>query len=315
MSHAIESIAWSNTPCWHGLGVEVNSNSTPQEIMKAAKLSWTLSKEPLQTPAGIQVPDFFALQRSSDKKILDVVGKQYIPTQNKQAFEFFTEFCKAGKMKMETAGSLKGGKMVWALANIGNQFKLPGNDITKGYVFLASPHEQGKSLRIKFTAVRVVCNNTLTMALDEDKLGFRMTHRHEFNEDMQALAKETLGLANDKLDRFADQATRLTKKKVSKTAAMPYFAEVFTPNFTTLKDAEVQVIYEQPSKAITLAAQALAFAPGHDLNEGTAYSLLQAVTYTTDHLLGRTADARLAKSWMGKNEAVKLRALDLALSL
>lgn len=312
MSHKIETIAWSNEKPWHTLGVEVSNSLTPQEIMKAAKLNWSLSKELLQTESGVKIPDYFALQRSSDKKVLDIVGKQYIPTQNAQAFQFFTDFVKAGKMKMETAGSLKGGKMVWALANIGNSFKLSGNDVTKGYILLASPHEQGKSLRVKFTAVRVVCNNTITMALNEDALGFRMTHRHSFNEDMQSLAKETLGLANDRLDTFADQAQKLAKKKVTKAQTAHFFTQVFQPE---LENAPIEIIAEKANKATSLAVQALVNAPGHDLNDGTAWSLLNAVTYTTDHLLGRSPDARLAKSWLGKNEALKIRALDLALAV
>jgi phage/plasmid-like protein (TIGR03299 family) len=312
MSHEVETMAWANTVPWHGLGVKVADNLSAQQMLKAARLDWEVNRVPLFTEAKIEVPGFAGLQRSDNHKILDIVGSQYRPVQNKDAFTFFKEFVEEGKAKMETAGSLKEGRMVWGLANLGNEFTLPGKDKVKGYLLVASPHEQGKSLQIKFTAVRVVCNNTLTQALSGAKTSdhFRMNHRILFNEDTMSRAKQILGLANDQFDAFATISTKLAKKKMSKPATEEFFRQVFDGN------APPDQVYK-PSKAALLAIEALTNAPGHNLlsSQGTAWGALNAVTYVTDHLLGRTPDARLQKAWFGKTATLKQKALDLATNL
>lgn len=316
MSHEIETTAWVNEKPWHGLGEKVDPNLSAEQMLKAAGLNWQVEKVPLKTTTGNSVKDFFALQRSSDKSILDVVGKQYTPVQNADAFKFFKEFVEAGKAKMDTAGSLKQGRMVWGLASLGAGFKIKGKDEVKGYVLVACPHEQGKSFQIKFTAVRVVCNNTLTIALknkDAENV-FRMAHRRSFDQTMIEMAKETLGIANNVFDEFNDTITKLASRNVSDQKAHAYLANVFQPE---LKDAPVKTIIEKANKPMAYALQALTHAPGAQLitAEGTAWGLLNAVTYTTDHLLGRSNDTRLQKAWFGRTAILKQKALQLATEL
>lgn len=315
MSHEIETTAWTNETPWHGLGTKVPANISVEGMLKAAQLDWEVTKEKLKTVGGNKVDNFFALQRSSDESILDVVGKQYQPVQNHTAFSFFNDFVKAGKATMETAGSLRQGKMVWGLANMKSSFTLPGNDKVKGYLLVASPHEQGKSLRIQLTSVRVVCNNTLTMALsDKAQSVFRMSHRLEFDEAMQQKAKEVLGLAHDEFDSFADRATKLAKKKMKTDDQIRFLAEVFMPDIAR---ATIEEIEEDANKPLSLAIQALTMSPGHDLlsAKGTAWGALNAVTYVTDHLLGNSQDARLNKAWFGKTANLKQKALDIATNI
>src|SRR5690606_33989421 len=156
------------------------------EMLVKAQLNWELEKRPItfQTEKGDDkdIDNYYALVRTSDNKCLDVVGRQYTPVQNKEAFEFFDEFVRAGKAKMETAGSLRGGRYVWGLANLQSSFKLEGGDEVKGYLLVASPHESGKALIIKFTTVRVVCQNTLTLALRDSGREFRIAHRIIFDD-------------------------------------------------------------------------------------------------------------------------------------
>src|SRR5690606_3447487 len=108
----------------HGLGKQVSGDLTPAQMVKAASLDWTVSKRRLYMQGltdkddDLVVPGFFALTRDSDSKVLDIVGPQYVPTQNIEAFSFFDNFVKAGGATMETAGSLRGGKMVWGLAKL-----------------------------------------------------------------------------------------------------------------------------------------------------------------------------------------------------
>lgn len=309
MSHDIETTAWTNETPWHGLGTKVSSKLSPAQMLKAAGLDWAVNKRPMfyedsKGLPNLKVPDAYALVRDSDGSVLDVVGNQYTPVQNEQAFKFFNDFVKAGKAKMDTAGSLRKGKMVWGLASLGNSFTLPGKDKVDGYLLVASPHEQGKSLRIQFTAVRVVCNNTLTMALNSSEIEqiFRHAHRRPFDDTMIKIAKEALGIANEQFETFAEQAEALAKKKITDQKAEDFLRAVFEPT------------PKKSNKALNLAMQALEHAPGQDLlsAKGTAWGVLNAVTYTTDHLLSRSADTRLNKAWFGRTAALKQRALELA---
>ena len=174
MAHNVETMAYAGEVPWHGLGVKVEDNLTPEEMLIAAELDWTVSKRHLFTHADpdvnasndiIGVEDYYVLVRDSDNKTFGPCGPRFVPSQNKDAFEFFRKFTDAGHMKMETAGSLKGGEQVWGLANVSKDFTLPGDDRVLGYLLVSVSHKWGKSNEIRFTPIRVVCNNTLTMAL------------------------------------------------------------------------------------------------------------------------------------------------------
>jgi len=304
--HMVETMAYTNEVPWHGLGVRVDKAPNVTEMMRLAKLNWKVTKEPLfvkgKTDGFEEIADAMALTRSSDHKILDVVGAKYVPTQNHEAFEFFNEFVHAGSATMETAGSLRGGKMVWGLANLKSSFKLEGKDEVKGYRLVGCPHQQGKSLVIKVTTVRVVCMNTLRLAMNT-KTGneFRMIHRKTFNKQMVEQAKVALGIAREQMKKFEELARHLKKMKVTKQRAFETFCLVYAPGEKfTMDDAPVTVkrlmdVYEK--------------APGAD--PGTGWGVLNAVTYYADHVASRTPDKRLTNAWFGKTAGHKDRVLEL----
>ena len=133
-------------------------------MQEAAKLDWTVSKRPsytLDAPEWgedvglIQAENTFHIVRDSDNQVLSHCGRDYIPIQNEQVFEFFKRFTEAGAMTMETAGSLKGGKEIWGLAKISEDFELIGGDEIKGYLLINQPHIVGKSMTIKLTPIRL----------------------------------------------------------------------------------------------------------------------------------------------------------------
>ena len=167
MVAAVESMAYAGEVPWHGLGTKVSDDLSPNQIMVKAGLDWQVNKVPTYARVGeLEVPTGQeALVRSSDNKVLTQVGKNWYPVQNEEAFEFFSEYCLAGDMSMETAGSLRDGKMVWGLAKVKESFDIGKNDQVDSYLLFANPHEYGKSIDIRFTPIRVVCNNTLSMAL------------------------------------------------------------------------------------------------------------------------------------------------------
>lgn len=303
MAHQIESMAYTNEVPWHGLGHRIDDAPTVPKMIKKAGLDWSVNKHPLyysekgaDEKAESKVEDAYALVRSSDGKCLDVVGKSYRPVQNKDAFQFFNEFVEAGKAKMETAGSLRGGRYVWGLANLQSSFKLEGNDEVKGYLLVASPHEQGKSLIIKFTTIRVVCNNTLTLALKHSGNEFRMAHRSEFDDNARNRAKEVLGIAREQMAEFETNARKLKKMKLTEKDIIEVLANVYQPEDNLKKIMED--LSKNTSPTTRRVLDVLHNAPGADPTTG--WGVLNAVTYHSDHVIGRTADRRVYNAWLGK---------------
>lgn len=303
MSHNIESMAYTNQVPWHGLGTHILNAPTVNEMIDKAGLNWTIAKHPLHysetDPSdrpNSQVDDYFALVRSTDGKCLDVVGKQYRPVQNKEAFKFFDEFVRAGKAKMETAGSLRGGRYVWGLANLQSSFKLEGGDEVKGYLLMASPHESGKALIIKFTTIRVVCNNTLTLALKNGGNEFRMAHRCEFDNNTRERAKEVLGIARDQMSEFESNARKLKKLKLKEKDIKEVLANVYQPHISM---KELNADFDKKAKpSMKRVMDVLYNAPGADPTTG--WGVLNAVTYYADHVASRTTDKRMFNAWLGK---------------
>jgi len=124
MAHMVETMAYAGELPWHGLGVKVIDDLTPEQMMQKAGVDWSVEKQNLVTSGGSTVTSKQALVRSSDGEVLDIVGKGWNPVQNAEAFNFFEEYVRAGDMQMHTAGSLNGGKMVWALAKTNESFEV-----------------------------------------------------------------------------------------------------------------------------------------------------------------------------------------------
>lgn len=303
MSHEVETMAYTNEVPWHGLGFNVEKAPSVPKMLKAAKLDWAVEKRPLFTHNAsgedITLDKHFALTRDSDDKVLDVVGRQYTPIQNADAFEFFKEFVEAGSAHMETAGSLRGGQMVWGLANLNAGFKLKGNDEVKGYLLVMAPHVAGKSFLVKFTTVRVVCNNTLTLALRDKGSEFRMPHRKAFDADMVEKAKEALGIARDQVSEFHENAKKLQKMKVSEKEAISFLAPIYQPEYLKATD--------ELSPRMKVLLDVMNNAPG--AQPDNAWGVLNAVTYYADHVASRTPDKRLTNAWIGRTANQKEKVL------
>tara|TARA_R110000796_G_scaffold74379_2_gene167372 strand:- start:2462 stop:3496 length:1035 start_codon:yes stop_codon:yes gene_type:complete len=337
MAHQVETMAWANEIPWHGLGVKVDSNLTPLEMQKAASLDWTVSKRPsytLDSPEWhddvgiIQAENTFHIVRDSDNQILSHCGRDYIPIQNHDVFDFFKRFTEAGHMTMETAGSLKNGGEIWGLAKIAEDFELAGDDLIKGYLLINQPHIVGRSMTIKLTPIRVVCNNTLTMALGQGgTASFRMPHVREFGVDVIEAAEEALGLSAEKMTEFREAASFLSKKKAKHSNVLDFVGEIYQPDMIAeyrkeqLLKAEGKLIGEQApliekfNKFPSLVVDALEQSPGAMLTsaKGTWWGALNAVTYVEDHLReSATPGNTLHSAWFGAAANRKARALDLA---
>ena len=314
MSHEIEMVngvaqmAYAGETPWHCLGTEVSDDISTDGMMKAAGLDWSVTKQPMYYMDDLgemgEVPGKSALVRSSDNKVMDIVGSDWNPVQNAEAFEFFREFVDAGDMQMHTAGSLKEGKMVWALAKVNDGFTIKtaqGEDSIESYLLFSNPHQYGKSIDVRFTPIRVVCNNTLTLSLNQNVDQYvRVGHQRPFNaEDAMA----TLGMAQQKLETYKEAAEYLCQKSYTTDQMLDYFNQVF-PSAS-----------DRDSNKSREAQEVMHTQAGANLGEGTFWQLFNTVTYMTDHTLGRNNDNRLQSSWYGSNQNVKKKALELAVNM
>jgi len=317
MAHELEFIndkaqmAYNGAKPWHGLGTEVPADLTPAQMLEAAGLDWEVRKHPLfATINGERIQtQAEALVRSTDNKVLSIVTDSWNPVQNQEAFEFFNEFVQAGDMEMNTAGSLKGGRQVWAMAKVKDSFfDLFGGDVTEGYLLFSNPHQFGKAIDVRFTAVRVVCNNTLTLSLDSaTKNAVRLDHRQVFNPEK---VKETLGIATDKLERYKEMAAFLGSKQYKKENIVEYFNRVFP--LTTNKEVPAD---KPASRAARLAISVLDTQPGAEFAQGSFWQLYNASTFLIDHKLGRSDDSRMSSAWFGYNKERKISALNTAMEM
>jgi len=313
MSHEVETMAYAGQVPWHGLGTKVAADLTPRQMQKQAGLDWSVVKRPsFVTFDGDMIETGTnALLRESDNSVLSPsVGDGWEPVQNSEAFDFFNEFCLAGDMEMHTAGSLKNGQIVWVLAKIKESFDVLGEDRVDNYMLFSNPHQYGKSLNVRMTPTRVVCNNTLTMSLNgATNNEVKLNHRREFNAD---LVKDQMGLAHEKFEQYRDAARFMASKKAKFSDLITFYNEVFPAANTKKKEAKEYADLSTTAKA---AFDVLETQPGAEMAMGTWWNALNSVTFITDHKLGRSTDARMASAWFGINQTRKLKATNIALEM
>ena len=327
MSHNIETIAYAHkqganhesyqTP-WHGLGVPVSNDLTPHQMLEKAGLDWSVDRYPQfievdgeRVPTGKDV-----LVRSKDKRIVTHISEDWEPVQNSELGDFMHEFCLTGDMEMNTAGCLatdpdQGPVTVWALAKVKDSFSLfKGKDQVDSYLLFSNPHQYGKCIDIRFTAIRVVCNNTLTLALNskaQSDLVVRLNHRKKFDANF---VKQTLGIARDNMENYKEMAEFLSKKKFSVDSLKEYYMTVF-PSTSQKKPKNGE---EKISRPARLAMDVVDTQPGHEFGKGTWWQAYNSVTFAIDHLVGHSQSTRLNSSWYGPNRQKKIKALETAVA-
>lgn len=315
MSHGIEIIngvaqmAYVGQPAWHGLGTELPEGATPEEMLKAAGLDWEVLEIPLSAERNGKSINTGrkALVRSSDDSVLDVVSSNWHPVQNEEAFSFFNQFTETGGMQMDVAGSLKKGKLVWGLAKLTNAFEVFGSDRVESYLLFTNPHQFGRSINIRLVMERVVCRNTLAIAMRENATAeYSQTHRTKFDQEA---AKATLGVVDSYMSTYREQAEALGAKRFTKESAADYFQELF-PVYNNGERKQRKEV----SKLAKLCLDYVELQPGAEIQAGTYWSLYNSVTHVLDHVAGKSDDSRLTSAWYGTGANKKDQALKLALA-
>lgn len=314
MSHDIDSstgqdamayVGTEGTP-WHGLGQSIAKGASIKEIQKAAGLAWKVERRPVlfqvgDSPDAIKSdPDHQVLYRGDTQAVLDVSGKGYVPHQNIEVLEFFQEYLSAGDMFIDTAGALNGGKQIWVLAKMAEEFKLAGGDRVLGYVMLMNPHQYGKGMIGKMTAIRVVCANTLMASLGAEGASIKIWHTTEFNKARQDTVKQQLGIASERFSSFKDEARLLSKATLVKEDAVKIVASIFGSDPTTELEKQGRTV-QRVVELFMGAGKGAMLASAKD----TAWGVLNAVTEYIDHEYGRTQNARLTNAWLGAGERLK----------
>ena len=330
MVAAVETMAYAGEVPWHGLGVRVEDTMAPEEMLEVAGLNWTVSKRPAYTIDSPQWSEnvgllnaggHYFIVRDSDNSVLSACGEDYVPFQNADTFKFFKKFVSNGDMKMETAGSLKDGQDIWGLAKLESKFELSGRDTVEGYLLINSPHVSGKALTIMFTPIRVVCANTMAIALDSGGKRFRVLHLQTFDDEIMKAAEEALGISETKMAEFQEQATFLSEKRAKPIDIQKFIAELFQPNLLIergkMKVANDVPLVDEFNRTAEQVHDAITISPGANLKsaKGTWWGALNGVTYVMDHTKReseRVKGGALYSSWLGPNAAIKRRALDLA---
>lgn len=319
MSHLLENMAYVGDAPWHGLGHRLSPHQPIETWVQEAGMDWCIDETPVRYVAGngnapdtLRIfPDQKVLYRSDTQAALSVVSSRYQVVQPRQVLDFYRDLTEVSGYALETAGILKGGRKFWALARTGQSAAVKGSDVVHGYLLLASSCDGTLATTATPTTIRVVCNNTLAMALEGAPQAVRVPHNTRFDPDV---IKEQLGIAVTRWDDFMHRMRLLANRKVKTCEAIDYCLQVLSPHLQ--KNGAV------PNAAHGPALKVLRLYDGEGRGaelasaKGTAWGLLSAVTEYIDHdRRARSPDHRIDSAWFGPGAAVKQRALDLALQL
>ena len=296
MSHEVESIFYNYGKTeeehrrlvpWHGLGEAVESAPTSADAIKLAGLDWNVVKTPMFTESGLEIPNYRANIRDTDNKVLGVVTDRYQVVQNRDAFDFTDAMIGEG-CKYETAGSLFGGKKIFLLAKT-DTVKILDDEIDP-YMCFTNNHDGFGSIRCCLTPIRVVCNNTLNLALSGAKRIWSTNHVGDLSMKIEE-AKYTLGMANKYMEELAKEADVLAHTKLGEDEVAKILNELF-PVATEDSDRRKKNIEEVKNQFYVCM-----FAPDILKFKGTAWGAINAMSDFATH----TTPKRLTEGYQEKN--------------
>ena len=313
MAHEVETMAYANAVPWHGLGIKVDEFVSIDEMLIAAGLDWEVELRPVYTMKAdgdvIKIENKRALVRQSDDKPLTVAGPHWKPLQNRDALEFFREYTESGGATLETAGSLRDGRLIWALAKINKDFFIKGrqNDETKGYILLSSPHEAGYRIKVRTTATRVVCANTFAMA-ERDAVSYAQSHTTNFNVDK---ARESIQLAMDQVAQMEKDANLLASKTISEYDVARFYSRLLQPvetNDLTEEDHVTNLLEDPMSRNKKFQNVWASYTEGPGAEVGTMWGVFNGITHWADHKAGASKEVRLHSAWFSGRSRLKQKA-------
>jgi len=319
--HLVQTMAYVNQEPWHGLGNKLTPKQPLEVWARAAGMNWSIEEAEVRfVAAGNRslgsihaFPEQKVLYRSDTQAPLSVVSARYQVVQPAEILEFYRDLTEVSGFQLETAGVLKEGRKLWALAKTGQSATLKGKDQVNGYLLLATACDGTLATTAQFCSVRVVCNNTLQIALGDSAGAIKVPHRSQF--DAQAV-KRQLGIAVSSWDAFMVRMKALSERKVSDAVAEKFLRRVLTYSTTTTADRDATAVNERAIKAVAQLYAGRGKGAEMASASGTAWGLLNAVTeYVDHHRRARSDDNRRDAAWFGSGAALKEKAWDEILKL
>jgi phage/plasmid-like protein (TIGR03299 family) len=332
MAHMIDTttgtaaMAYTGATPWHGLGQALTPGASIETWTREAGLGYTVIESPVKyyTPATTELqtwPNRKVLSRSDTGAPLAVVSDGYHVVQPGDVMEFFRELVDLGGFQLETAGALSDGKRVWALASVGDAAPVVDRDLVKPYLLLGTSYDGTMATVAKFTAIRVVCNNTITAAVGgysqgrvikgeaETSRGYlasavRVLHSEKFDREAVRLQ---LGIVANAWENFLVQSRQLAAVPMDAAQADDFLAELLKP----WHRADLDVRESKAFRRIRELFDGRAIGSELPGVAGTRWAMLNAVTELVDHERGRSNNTRMESAWFGSGAALKARAAEL----
>ena len=342
MAHQLEQMAYVGETPWHGLGNPLTQNQPIEVWAQQAGMDWRIESSNVSYMArnergqSIIMPyeEQRVLYRSDTHAPLSVVSQRYQEVQPKQILEFYRDLTEQSGFELETAGVLKGGKKFWALARTGQSTALKGKDVSNGYILLATACDGTLATTAQFTSIRVVCNNTLAIALKGQNSStgvVKVPHSTKFDAEK---IKQQLGISVRAWEEHMYEMKQLSQRKVTQQEAAAYFDAVFNNTSLSIAEQDEGIIQfyrnvanqnqskekSEPngramSKVMTMFN---GNGRGAELSSAkdTAYGLLCSITEFADHeRRAMSQDHRLDSAWFGAGAGLKQRGLEQALRM
>lgn len=305
----VETMFYVGETPWHGLGKQVDNALTAEEAIIAAGLDWKVNEQPVFVNNEIQ-SQWKALVRSDNGLVLNIANKTYKPVQNRDAFKFFDEVTTVGAAKYHTAGSLNHGKTIWMLAKLPGDLVITKEDIVEKYVLLANGHDGFHALVMQWTPIRVVCQNTLNIALAETPTRFYARHTQNIYQKAGA-ARDILGVANKFYTEFMEQS-----QAMATTLALPApdISRLVTNIFGIAEGENPDEAHKLRRNAYQKTMELVETGKGQTPEiRGTDWGIFNAVTEYVDHYMpvrAKREGAQVESLWFGRGAELKREAWD-----
>jgi phage/plasmid-like protein (TIGR03299 family) len=288
MAHLVESMFSVRTTPWHGLGEVVQEAPNSEEALKLAGLGWAVTQEEVVVN-GLVVPNFKANVRNDNGKVLGIVSDRYSIVQNQEAFSFTDNLIGSGDVRYETAGSLRDGRVVWMLASLEKEYKILGDEIAP-YLCFTNSHDGTGAVRALMTPIRVVCNNTLNIAVNGAKRQWSTVHKGDIARKIED-AEKTLMRAEDYMEKLDESANKMVDIKITPATWADLVNELIPTN-TQMSPRQLNTVGEK-RQALHNAIMM------EDIKrfQGTGWAVVNAVTDFVAH----SEPARLTSNYQENN--------------
>jgi phage/plasmid-like protein (TIGR03299 family) len=308
-------MAYTGETPWHSLGQKLRDGALIDEWITAAGMDWKACRSRVrygEPPNQRTFDSQHVLFRSDTKAPLAVVGDGFKIVQPREVLEFFRELTVNSGLKMSTAGTLFGGRRFWALAELGDEAFIIPKDKVAGNLLLVTALDGTLKTTGKVVATRVVCWNTLSLALGEQGTAtVKVSHRTSFDS---AAMKTDLGLIHGTFVKFITEMRELAKQHMTHSDADKTTLQLLVSDPDVLKDKEAKekIAKSKPYQSIMRLFDGDAIGANIPGVSNTAWGWLNAVTEHVDHhARALNVDNRLNSAWFGHGDELKTKAREL----